>query len=643
MKKIKAVLVVLLILTMILPMKVNAISDIFTQVSENGYYEYNATSDGYYSSRGDILTPDYYVFAGSKTLQEANALINDLGIIENLQEWGASIHVVTPISETYGQADLEQLESVIKSAPIKNVKLIGIDEGATFINNYVSTKSNYVAGILLIGGDIDETVNSDIAVPTYISNGNENVIKFYQNRNNIDETKTTDQYTMYYNSQNTLEAVAVSNRQETYSEAFSNAWKSIFSQNFRYHNSRTEFYNVPSLNDRIDTLSLEYDLVQTPVFDELNIIYNEKVHQKVTNLPGNDYAWFEYIPVDVLNSANGTVPLVVTLHGNQNDPRLQGDSTGWVELAAKEKFMVVSPEYQTADQNAFFTQPGNENIYGTVDGLGVDGVINLIEDLKRVYPQIDATRIYVTGLSQGGALTSLLGIKYSNVFAAAASVSGVNAYHEQIDELTQNYQGNETAYLYLCGDHDFFQMIPVDGTSQNGTSDLYGSSVWAEDENVHIYSMLQAYQKINNLEVTEMDMSKNSYYGIALENQQWTKLGDKDMLEGTLSNDKGVVMKLAAIKDLAHWNYKAEAEYIWNFFKNYQRNTTTGELIYMNSSQNPEQDPNNQQPSDVTNNHVDKVNAVKTSDNANILLYTSMITLSMVVLVICRLKKRRLS
>ena len=101
-----------------------------------------------------------------------------------------------------------------------------------------------------------------------------------------------------------------------------------------------------------------------------------------------------------------------------------------------------------------------------------------------------------------------------------------------------------------------------------------------EDENTHIFSSLQAYQKINGLEVTEMDMSKNEYYGLGLDNQQWTKLGDKDMYTGTLSNENGVVMELAAVKDLAHWNYKPEAEYIWNFFKNYERNIENGELIF---------------------------------------------------------------
>ena len=56
-------------------------------------------------------------------------------------------------------------------------------------------------------------------------------------------------------------------------------------------------------------------------------------------------------------------------------------------------------------------------------------------------------------------------------------------------------------------------------------------------------------------------------------------LGDKEMYTGTLSNDKGVMIELAAVKDLAHWNYAPEAEYVYDFFKNYSRDLETGELI----------------------------------------------------------------
>lgn len=431
-----------------------------------------------------------------------------------------------------------------------------------------------------------ETV-SQSSVPVYLSNSTKTTINFYKKANQVQNESDNENYVLHTNNTDSLKSVAVSKNNESKAEAFSNAWDSVFSKNYRYHNLEGEFYNLPILNESKDILTLEYELVEVPIFEDLNIQYNEMIHQSVSNMDGNDYAWFEYIPKQTLNSKEQSVPLVITIHGNQNDPRLQGDTIGWPELAAKENFIVISPEYQTAKENGYFTQPQNTNVYGTVDGLGEEGIMNLIKDLQVKYPQIDPTRIYVTGLSQGGAMTSLLGILYSDVFAAAASVSGVNVYGQKINQIVSEESVNETAYLYICGDHDWFQMIPVDGSCELAISSKIGLNIWEEGTATDIFPALQAYQKINNLKVSSKDMELNPYYGIELENQKWTKLGSKDMLEGQLSNDKGVVMQLAAVKDLAHWNYKPEAKYIWDFFTNYQRDIETGDLIYVNEEETP--------------------------------------------------------
>lgn len=531
--------------------------------TDTNYYYYNAYEDGFTPTRADVVIPTYYIFAGSKTQEEANKIVEELNMINNLEQWGAQVYVVNPLNEEgYGNDDKEEFIDLV-GIGVKNVKVIGIDEGSTFVNNYISQSCYFVAGMMLYGGEINENLEKNDVVPAYLSNSNENVQAFYKHINEATEEENSDKYTIYRNKDNSLQAVAVSSKEEDLSEAFNNAWESIFSQNYRQHNDISEFYNL-SARDVTDS----YDLIEIPIFEDLDISYNQMIDESVTGMSGK-YTWFEYVPNSINESENESVPLIVNLHGNQNDPRLQGDSTGWPELAAKENFIMVAPEWQDKEVNFF-----------GCDGLGEEGVMNLIKDLKVKYPQIDPSRIYLTGLSIGGAESFLLGAKYSDVFAAVGIVSGVNVFAEEVAEISENYTGGEVPLLYICGDHDFFQMIPVDGSSQYGTQYLYGDQVWDEDENTHIFSSLQAYQKINGLEVTEMDMSKNEYYGIGLDNQQWTKLGDKDMYTGTLSNENGVVMELAAVKDLAHWNYKPEAEYIWNFFKNYERNIENGELIF---------------------------------------------------------------
>lgn len=530
---------------------------------ESNYYTYNATEDGHSSVRSDVLTPDYYIFAGNKGEEEANELLKSLGMLDEVQEWGSRIYIINPMNgEKYEDKDKEAFIDLAGSA-IRNVKVIGIDEGATFVNNYISQSCYFVAGIMTYGGEMNEGLEKNDIVPIYLSDASEEAEEFYKNINEVTKEDKQEEYTIYKNEENSLQAVAIANEDETLESAFDNAWESIFSKNYRQHNDIAEFYNLSARD-----VTSDYELIQTPIFEDLNVTYNQMIDAKVSGMDGA-YTWFEYVPNSISGKSENSTALVVTLHGNQNDPRLQGDSTGWIELASKEEVIVVSPEWQEKDVNFF-----------KCDGLGGDGVMNLIKDLQEKYPQIDPSRIYLTGLSIGGAESFLLGLQYSDVFAAVASVSGVNVFADEVTEIANNYSRGELPLLYLCGDHDFFQMIPVDGSSKYGTAYLYGNQAWDEDENTHIFSSLQAYQKINGLEVSEMDMSKNEYYGIALDNQGWSKLGDKEMYTGTLSNKNGVVMELAAIKDLAHFNYKPEAEYMWNFFDNYRRDVETGKLIF---------------------------------------------------------------
>lgn len=546
------------------------VEDILTltnsEVTEGySYYVYNALADGYTSIRSDVLTPKYYIFAGNKSEEDANKLIADLGLLENVREWAGEVYVISPLNgEVYDDKDKEAFIDLVGGA-INNVKVIGIDDGATFVNNYISQSCYFIAGMMIYGGQMDDGLEKNDVVPVYASNTCDVAVEFYQNINDATKKSEKDNYVLYENEDKPLQKVVVASKEETLKEAFNNAWESVLSRNYRQHNDIAEFYMLSARS-----ATENYDLIEAPIFEELGITYNQEIDQNITGMDGK-YTWFEYVPNTVASSKENTVPLVVSLHGNQNDPRLQGDSTGWPELAAKENFIVVSPEWQEKEVNFF-----------KCDGLGGDGVMNLVEDLKVKYPQIDPSRIYVTGLSIGGAESFLLGMKYSNIFAGVGVVSGVNVFANEVIEIANNYTAGEIPLLYLCGDHDFFQMIPVDGSSEYGTAFLFGNQVWDEDENVHIFSSLQAYQKVNGLEVSEMDMSANEYYGIALDDQKWTTLGDKEMYTGTLSNENGVVMELAAIKDLAHWNYKAEAEYMWNFFKRYSRDVETGELIFNN-------------------------------------------------------------
>ena len=53
--------------------------------TDTNYYYYNAYGDGFTPTRADVVIPTYYIFAGSKTEEEANKIVEELNMINNLE------------------------------------------------------------------------------------------------------------------------------------------------------------------------------------------------------------------------------------------------------------------------------------------------------------------------------------------------------------------------------------------------------------------------------------------------------------------------------------------------------------------------------------------------------------------------------
>ena len=120
--------------------------------------------------------------------------------------------------------------------------------------------------------------------------------------------------------------------------------------------------------------------------------------------------WYEYWPQGLQESAPAhSVPVMVLLHGNTNDPRTQAETSGFIQLAAKERFFVVEMEWQGS---------------ASYQAMGHDGIETVLYQLFAKYPQLDPSRVYAEGLSAGSMTASALGIKKSHVFAAVGGHSG---------------------------------------------------------------------------------------------------------------------------------------------------------------------------------------------------------------------------
>jgi polyhydroxybutyrate depolymerase len=114
-------------------------------------------------------------------------------------------------------------------------------------------------------------------------------------------------------------------------------------------------------------------------------------------------------------------PLVVVLHGNTQTGADIGTRTSWSLVASRERFGVIYPDglnHAWADLRPDSKRAGQAPPAGTDD---VAFIAKLIE--KYVADGFaDPKHVYITGLSNGGAMTMTLACARADLFAAAASV-----------------------------------------------------------------------------------------------------------------------------------------------------------------------------------------------------------------------------
>ena len=134
--------------------------------------------------------------------------------------------------------------------------------------------------------------------------------------------------------------------------------------------------------------------------------------------PGNLHARY-YVPDGLETPA----ALVVVLHGCTQNAAGYDQGSGWSRLADRHGFALLFPEQTRANNpNLCF------NWYTANDskrGMGEAASIRAMVDAMRAQYDIDPKRIYVTGLSAGGAMASVMLATYPELFAAGGIIAGI--------------------------------------------------------------------------------------------------------------------------------------------------------------------------------------------------------------------------
>ena len=181
-------------------------------------------------------------------------------------------------------------------------------------------------------------------------------------------------------------------------------------------------------------------------------------------------------------------PLVIVLHGNTQTGADMVMRTAWPDVAKREGFGVVFPDglnHAWADLRPTNLRAGRVPPYGTDD---VAFIAKLVEKLVGD-GSVDPRRIYITGISNGGAMTMTLLCKRADLFTAAASVA-INLTDQSAGPCKPS---RPVPMLMMNGTAD--PLVPYEGGR--------GSSRFAVDGFWSVEKTLGFWRKINGCEATD--------------------------------------------------------------------------------------------------------------------------------------------
>lgn len=144
-------------------------------------------------------------------------------------------------------------------------------------------------------------------------------------------------------------------------------------------------------------------------------------------------------------------PLVVVLHGCTQNAGLYDDGSGWSTLADRHGFALLYPQQRRANNsNLCF------NWFSPSDARRGKGearsIAQMIGHMLNEH-QLDPARVFVNGLSAGGAMTAVMLATYPELFAGGAIIAGLPfATADTLPEALERMRGSGEVSARQLGD-----------------------------------------------------------------------------------------------------------------------------------------------------------------------------------------------
>jgi len=536
------------------------------------------------------LNTDILVFA-EKTFANKDAAkqyLTDLGLIKIIDEAIGSIILVTPANGRAFAANDQKNYYALQTAMLAQkagegggrrgaggasysdaeyfggfgyTYVIGIDGGATFVNNYISQTLDYVsriAGMLLINGSMEDVRKVAGLVPVYLVNAPDTVIEKYKNANTTDAYEKKGDVEAYFDQSLPLKKVVVAkDRNPDTAKYIKDAYYNLFIKAMRVPVTRSGLHSASSpyqgysMDQAPLSLCERNAVINDATRDGIHVIGHREDRFSEVKSPNGEYlqTWFEYLPTEVLNNTAlpKTIPLILANHGGGDDPRQFVEEIGLLPLAGSERFAMVAPEHQS------------------IGGLLSDALPLLVKYMLETHPSLDPSRVYVTGYSMGGAATLRAVNGDPSLFAAAVpmAAAGYTGTPEQQAKLKK-------ARLPV--------MFTTSSFDLGGAFDQVNGNIATGYQ-----SQLNLFLEYNGMKkIDAYDFKVYPVIGFNADYMTRVKVnGEYDTYRWYLNDDKGVPMvAVSYTMDLMHALYPEYGKIAWDFFKHYSRDPKTGEIKY---------------------------------------------------------------
>ena len=565
---------------------------------------WSATSAGY--RKNTVL--QVYTDTKFESKEDAQAYLQSLGLIDIIDEAKGSIILVNPIGDVFDKADArayylmqaascnlggsatvgEETFTCAEGAYYGGTSYryaIGIDGGATFLNNYIAPTFDDVtrlAGMILIGGKMDRIHDVAGVVPVYMVNPSDTALAKYQAINETDRYGYLGDVDIYSNQALPLQNILVKNTESV----------DVASEiNYGYYNLMIKRMRIPCVLPGLHTYSQDftdrnwnsapYSLGERNAFFNYTtadgLVIEEFVGQetfKDYNIPEGTIGlfgrpaqtgayidtWYEVVPEEVKNGTapDHSVPMWLMLHGGGDDPLQFLDEMGFMVLAGQERFAMIAP------------------IHGSMFTVGQDVMPAVVEYFLNKYPSLDPTRVYVTGYSMGGGATLHAINGNAKIFAAAAPNAAAIFNTEDETVITDDVN---MPILFTTATYDFCGYGGVSGFAATPVAD---DPYDPEHINKSYQDRINAYMTLNGLENIVYDFESYPMSGFRADEYYEEFLNNEYMNRTWLVyNEDDIPMVGLNITDfLPHGLYQEFGPICWDYVKHFSRNLETGEVIY---------------------------------------------------------------